>query len=146
MMLNIFFCVYWPFVYLLWRDVYSDTLTRQKLVSYYFFNRFVFSFPFFFFFWQRHMWDPSSPTRDRTCTPRGGSMESQPLDCQGSPWVVLLLSGKLFLIFFLISSGYKFLSIICKYFLPFCGLVYLSSSFYFLTYAFKWILFIASLF
>ena len=31
-----------------------------------------------------YMWDPSSPTRDQTCTPCGESTESQPLDFQGS--------------------------------------------------------------
>ena len=31
------------------------------------------------------MQDLCSPTRDQTCTPCSGSVESQPLDCQGSP-------------------------------------------------------------
>ena len=39
----------------------------------------------FFFFWPRGTQDLSSLTRDGTCTPCSGSMESQPLDCQGSP-------------------------------------------------------------
>ena len=41
---------------------------------------------FFFFFLAMlcGMWDLSSPTRDRTLVPCNGSMESQPLDFQGS--------------------------------------------------------------
>ena len=31
------------------------------------------------------MWDLSSPTRDQTCVPCIGSVESYPLDRQGSP-------------------------------------------------------------
>ena len=39
-----------------------------------------------FIFWLPHgEWDPSSMTRDRTCTPCIGSMESYPLDFQQSP-------------------------------------------------------------
>ena len=34
------------------------------------------------------MWDLSSPTRDLTHTPSSGSMESQPLDCQLSPYAI----------------------------------------------------------
>ena len=34
---------------------------------------------------------PSSLTRDQTCTPSIGSMESYPLDYQGSPWNILLI-------------------------------------------------------
>ena len=43
--------------------------------------------PFVFFFLAalHSMWDPSSPTRDRTRVPCIGSAESQPLDRQGSP-------------------------------------------------------------
>ena len=33
------------------------------------------------------MWDLSSLTRDRTCTPCIGSAKSQPLDPQGSPLI-----------------------------------------------------------
>ena len=36
------------------------------------------------------MHDLSSPTRDRTRAPCGGSMESSPLDHQGSPWNTVL--------------------------------------------------------
>ena len=44
------------------------------------------SLSFFFFLAVPHsMWDPSSPTWDRTCTPCSGSAGSQPLDHQGSP-------------------------------------------------------------
>ena len=39
----------------------------------------------FFFFWPRGTQDLSSLTRDGTYTPCSGSMESQPLDYQGSP-------------------------------------------------------------
>ena len=35
--------------------------------------------------------DLSSPTRDRACTPCSGSEESQPLGCQGSPCVDILI-------------------------------------------------------
>ena len=38
----------------------------------------------FFFFWLHLMTCGTSPTRDQTCTPCSGNMESQPLDHQGS--------------------------------------------------------------
>ena len=45
--------------------------------------------PFFFFFKclasPCGTWDLSSPNRDQTCAPYIGSVESQPLDHQGSP-------------------------------------------------------------
>ena len=38
------------------------------------------------------VWDPSSLTRDRTCTPNIVSAESQPpLGCQGSPSIVFII-------------------------------------------------------
>ena len=42
----------------------------------------------------RGMWDLSSPTRDRTHTPCLGSVESQPLDHQGSPLSVFYSARK----------------------------------------------------
>ena len=52
---------------------------------------------FFFFFWYVcvlavpcSMQDLSSPTRDRTWASCGGSVESSPLDHQGSPWNTVL--------------------------------------------------------
>ena len=36
------------------------------------------------------MWNLSSPTRDWTHVPCGRSAESQPLDYQGSPWVLVI--------------------------------------------------------
>ena len=36
-------------------------------------------------FWPRGMWDLSSPTNDQTTGPCVGSMESYPLNHQGSP-------------------------------------------------------------
>ena len=40
----------------------------------------------FFFFWARGPQDLSSLTRDGTYIPCNGSVESQPLDCQGNPY------------------------------------------------------------
>ena len=40
---------------------------------------------FFFCFWLQSMWDLSSLTRDQTHILCTESLESQPLDCQGSP-------------------------------------------------------------
>ena len=34
MMSNIFKCAYWPFVYFLWRNVYSDPLLLKRVVCY----------------------------------------------------------------------------------------------------------------
>ena len=45
-------------------------------------------------FWpyhRAHTWDLSSPTRDWTVPPHSGSVESQPLDCKGSPEGTLLM-------------------------------------------------------
>ena len=47
-------------------------------------------FAFFFFFFSLlaapgGMWGLSSPTRDQTCIPCIGSMDSKPLDCQENP-------------------------------------------------------------
>lgn len=36
MMLNIFSCAYWPFIYLLWRNVYSETLSFKNWFIYLF--------------------------------------------------------------------------------------------------------------
>ena len=42
---------------------------------------------FFFFLAELHgIWNLSSLTRDQTHTPCSGSIESKPLDHQGSPW------------------------------------------------------------
>ena len=49
------------------------------------------SFPSFFFFWSRGMWDLSSPTRDRIHTSCSGSTESQQLDHLGSPPFSIIL-------------------------------------------------------
>ena len=57
MLSNTFSCVCWPFVYLLWRNIYSSPLP-------------IF---FFFFFWPHGMWEP---TRDWTHGPCSGSHES----------------------------------------------------------------------
>ena len=70
MMLIIFSHAYWPFVYLLWKNACEDPL------------------PFFFLAVPCSMWDLSSTTRDRICTPCIGSVESWPLDLQGSPFFV----------------------------------------------------------
>ena len=40
---------------------------------------------FFFFFGHMGMWVLSAPTRDRSCPPCSGSMESSPVDHRGSP-------------------------------------------------------------
>ena len=42
----------------------------------------------------RSMWDLSSPTRDQICALCVGSLESQPLDHQGSPLEILDFSHK----------------------------------------------------
>ena len=42
---------------------------------------------FFFFFGHMGMWVLSAPTRDRSCPPCSGSMESSPVDHQGIPKV-----------------------------------------------------------
>ena len=47
---------------------------------------------FFFFFWPHSVWDLSSPARDRTRVFYIGSMESQPLDGQGSPRSVFVVA------------------------------------------------------
>ena len=41
--------------------------------------------PLFIYLWLHGMWNLSSPTRDWTCTPCIGSMESKSLEGQGSP-------------------------------------------------------------
>ena len=50
------------------------------------------------------MQDPSSPTREWTHSPCSGSMDSQPLDFQGSPWLLWywkpLSRSRGFLLFF----------------------------------------------
>ena len=46
---------------------------------------------FYFFLAMPHgMWNLSSPTRDWTHVPCGGSTESQLLDHQGSPWILVI--------------------------------------------------------
>ena len=56
------------------------------LVSSFFSSAFIFSFLFVCFSAiPPGMWDLSSPTRDKTCAPYTGSVESQPLHCQESP-------------------------------------------------------------
>ena len=39
------------------------------------------------YFWSCGMWDLSSPTRDLVCASCIGSLESKPLEHQGSPWI-----------------------------------------------------------
>ena len=52
----------------------------------------VFKTLFFSFLIFGHMWDLSSPTRDQTHAPCSGTMESKPLDSQGSPNPLILLT------------------------------------------------------
>ena len=40
------------------------------------------------------VWNPSSPTRDRTCAPCSGRAVSQPLDHQGSPRILLIFKAQ----------------------------------------------------
>ena len=42
---------------------------------------------FFFFLAPRGLGDLCSPTKDGTCAPCSGSSESEPLDCQGIPYI-----------------------------------------------------------
>lgn len=55
----------------------------------------VYSVQDFFFFWSHSTQDPSPPTRGWTCTPYSESMESWPLDVQGSPSRLFLLLAQL---------------------------------------------------
>ena len=51
-------------------------------------TEFVTTLPLFYVlvFWLRGTWDPSSPIRDRTCTPALEGEISTTLNHQGSPW------------------------------------------------------------
>ena len=59
---------------------------------------FSFLFFFSFFFWlccgACGLWDLSSQTRDQTHIPCSGSLESQPLDWQGSPHIIFFSIAK----------------------------------------------------
>ena len=68
-----------------WVPLPSPTeVTEQRL------NQIKVCFLFFNFLAALHgMWDLSSPTRDGTCTLCSGSTESQPLDLQGSPSLIV---------------------------------------------------------
>ena len=66
-------------------------LLYQNCLGY--FSFFVFPYQFFFFFFSPTpcgMQDLNSPTRDQTRAPCIGNVESQPLDCQGSPSISVL--------------------------------------------------------
>ena len=51
-------------------------------------------------FWPRGMWYPTSPARDRTCTPLHWKAKSQQLDCQGIPNIA-------FFIIYIVSFSYE---------------------------------------
>ena len=64
----------------------------------------LFFMSFFFLAAHHGMRDLSSPTRDQTCTPCSGSMESSPLDHPGSPRYTFFLNKFIYFIYLLLAA------------------------------------------
>ena len=67
---------FWPSKFISYRFLFHIKLTSFFLKE---------CFIYLFLATPHDMWDLSSPARDQTHAPCNGSMESQPLDLQGSP-------------------------------------------------------------